>query len=90
MLDITEMTGQKYHIEYGTLKSNVMKISRNRNKPKFILGNIEIEYNNNYKYLGFMQITTNNMKDNLQTVKGKLEAVHQRILTLSGNTTLKI
>ncbi len=66
-----------------------MKISRNSNKTKFTLGNIEVEYTDNYKYLGFMQSTINNMKDNLQTLSGKTEVVYQWILTLLGNTTFK-
>ncbi len=89
MLDITDRTAQKYHIEYGAPKNNVMKICRNRNKLKFILLDMELEYTDNYKYLGFTQSTNNNMKDRLQTLKGKTKAVYQRLLTLSGKTTFK-
>ena len=89
MLDITDRTANKYHIEYGPPKSNVMSISRKGNKPKFMLGNMELKHTDNYKYLGFIQNSNNNMKDHLQILKGKVEAVYQRILALAGNTTFK-
>ncbi len=89
MLNMINRIAQKYHIENGAPKSNVMKISRNKNKPKFIVGNRELEYTDNYKYLAFMESSINKMKDHLQTVKEKTEAAHQMILILSGNTSFK-
>ncbi len=69
ILDITDTTANKYHIEYRAPKHNVINISQKENKPKFILGNMELEYTDSYKYLGFIQ-NTKNMKTHLYTLKG--------------------
>ncbi len=48
-----------------------MNINRKENKPNFILGNMELEYTDRYRYLGFIQNTKNNMKTYVHTIKGK-------------------
>ncbi len=48
---------------------------------------MELEETDNYKYLGLIQNNKNNMKHNLTIMKGKVEAIYQRILALAGNTT---
>ncbi len=50
---------------------------------------MELKETDNYKYLGLIQNNKNNMKHHLTIMKGKLEAVYQRILVLAGNTTFK-
>ena len=50
---------------------------------------MELEHTDNYKYLGFIQSTKNNMKNQVQTLKGNIEAVYWMILALAGNTTFK-
>jgi len=91
MLDVAEHTSNKYHIEYGESKSNVMTIQfgGNQTKPIFKLGSTRLKETNNYKYLGFLQNNKNNMKDHLRAIKGKVEATYQRIIALAGNTTFK-
>ncbi len=72
MLDITERTTSKYHIEYGAPKCNVMNISGKEMKPNFILGTMEFKYTDIDKYLGFLQ-NTKNMKTHLHTLKGNTD-----------------
>ena len=55
MLNITSAIAGKYHVEFGEEKSNVMKISRNKDNPEFTLGDINLKYTEKYKYLGYMQ-----------------------------------
>ncbi len=70
-----------------------MTISNTKNKQRtlFKLGNMELNETDNYKYLGFIQNSKNNMKHHLTIMKGKVEAVYiyQRILALAGNITFK-
>ena len=55
MLNITSAIAGKYHVEFGEEKSNVMKISRNKDNPEFTLGDINLEYTEKYKYLRYVQ-----------------------------------
>ena len=48
-LEITNAIAGKYHIEFGEEKSNVMKISRSKNKPEFTLGDMNLKYTDQYK-----------------------------------------
>ncbi len=80
-----------YRNEYGKLKSNIMTNSNRKNGQRtlFKLGNMELKETDNYKYLGLIQNNKNNMKHHLTIMKGKVEAVYQRILALAGNTTFR-
>ena len=90
-LDVSNHVSNKYHSEYGLSKSNVMTIcyGRNKDKPQFKLGENILETTSKYKYLGYIQNDKNDMKDHFKAVKGKVEAVYQRIIALAGNTTFK-
>ncbi len=50
---------------------------------------MELKETDNYKYHSLIQNNKNNMKHHLTIMKGKVEAVYQRILALAGNTTFK-
>ncbi len=50
---------------------------------------MELKATYTYKYLGVIQNNKNSMKHHLTIMKGKVEAVYQRILALAGNTTFK-
>ncbi len=60
---------------------------KNRQRTLFKLGNMELNVTDNYKYVGLIQNNKNNMKCHLTIMKGKVQAVYQRILALAGNTT---
>ena len=85
MLDITAQTAGKYHIEFGEEKSKGMKIGKLKNKPEFKLGSMTLKYCTKYKYLGFNQNESNNMKDHISMLKGKVESAYQTILAITGN-----
>ena len=85
MLDITDEMAGRYHIEFGEDKSKVMKIGRPSAKPTFWLGNMELAYCDQYKYLGVIKNDKNNLKSHIKGLKGKVEAAYQTILAITGN-----
>ena len=87
-LDITDDKSSQYHIEYGESKSNIQLIKHNKKNPEmppFKLGSMDLEYTDKYKYLGLVQNSKNNNDDHINTIKGKVEAAYQKLLTLAGD-----
>ena len=87
MLDITNQTTKKYHIEFGKAKSNIMKRGGQNTKEPAKLGDMELEVTDKYKYLGQIMNNKGNLKDHIKMTKGKVEAAYQKILTTAGNAT---
>ena len=54
MLNITNEVADRYHIEFGSAKSKILKIGNKTSKPDIYLGEKKLEYTDNYKYLGEM------------------------------------
>ena len=88
MLDITNQTNKKYHIEFGKAKSNIMKRGGQNTKQTAKLGDMELEVTDKYKYRGQIMNNKGNLKDHIKMTKGKLEAAYQKVLTTAGNATL--
>ncbi len=89
MLEITNHVAKSFHLEFGKQKSKTMKIGKGTEKPKFMLGQMELEYVQNYKYLGFLQSDTNKTDDHFTAIRGRTEAAYQKTIALSTNPTLK-
>ena len=88
LLDITENTSNKYHVEYGKSKSNTMKIKHTRKKnhtTNYTLGEMTLENTDKYKYLGIIQNEKNNLDDHLEATRGKVEGAFQKMMALTGN-----
>ena len=54
MLNITNEVANRYHIEFGSAKSKILKIGNKTTKPDIYLGEKKLEYTDQYKYLGEM------------------------------------
>ena len=89
MLDITYDVASKYHIEFGKEKSKVMKIGKKGPEQIFKLGDMTLEYTENYKYLGEILNKQNNMKDHITNIKGKTEAAYQTIMTITADSRFR-
>ena len=87
ILEVVNETSKKYHIEFGESKSKAMKIGKVR--PKFYLGDMELQYTESYKYLGYMTNTRNDLGIHLNSIKGKVEGAYQKTIALASNPTLK-
>ncbi len=89
MLDIVNEISKRYHIEFGLEKSKAMKIGGKKDTNPFTLGNMTINFTDQYKYLGNIQNNKNNLKDQITEVKRKAEAAFQTVMTVAGNKTFK-
>lgn len=93
LVDNTDYIANKYHISFGKDKSKILKIGGDPNNrepyKKIYLGKMELEYTDKYKYLGLIMNNKLNLKDHLQTIKGKTEAAYQTILNLLYNKAFR-
>ena len=91
-LDITNEISNKYHIEYGEPKSNVLPIKTGKKQlkeNKYHLGEMSLRNTDKYKYLGYIQNTRNNNEDHIKAVKGRTEAAYQQMMALAGNSSFE-
>ena len=89
MLDLADHVAKKYLMEYGPDKSKVMAIGKPKHKPDFKLGDLELEYTEEYKYLGVVINEKWNLGDQIKNVKGKAEAAYQTILSIGQDRNFK-
>ncbi len=82
MLDITYEIASRYRIVFGKEKSKVMKIGSNK-QTHLILGSIDIEETDKYKYLGEMMNNKGNLEDHRHMLEGKVEAAYQTLLHIA-------
>ena len=68
-----------YHIEFGSAKSKILKIGKNKHYPDIYLGENKMEYVNTYKYLGEMFNHKGNAEEHIIQQKKKTEAAYQTI-----------
>ncbi len=85
LLDITHEIASRYHIEFGSAKSKILKIGKGKAKPDFYLGGKKLEYENTYKYLGETLNNKGNLENHINEIRRKTEAAYQTILTIMGN-----
>ena len=91
LINNTNHTANKYHIEFGKEKSKVLRIGKHpKNQPEqeqLYLGSMELEYTDKYKYLGLTINEKLNLSDHIKSIKGKTEAAYQTILSLLHDRT---
>ena len=85
MLDITDETANRYHVEFGEPKSKILKIGKVKTLEEFKLGEVTLEFTDKYKYLGEIFNNKGNLKDHISEIKGKAEAAYQTLLKIAGN-----
>ena len=88
MLNKVDHVAKTYHLEFGESKSKVMKIGNSKDRPIIRLGEMELEYVEHYKYLGYIQEEKNTNETYVRSLKGKVEAAYQKSLALAPNPTL--
>ena len=89
MLDKTDDISKRYHIQFGKDKSKIMKIGPKIPKNNFTLGTMEMEYTDNYKYLGKTLNNKLTMTNHITETKSKAEAAYQTVLAIAGNQNFK-
>ena len=85
MLDITNETSNRYHVEFGEPKSRILKIGKGKTNVDFTLGEMKLQYTEKYDYLGEILNSKGNLTDHIVKIKGKTEAAYQTLLALAGN-----
>ena len=88
-LDATKEISGRYHIEYGKDKSKTMTKGKDKTKREFKLGDMDIEYQEKYTYLGLVQNDRNTIDDHIRRIKGKVEGSYQKMIALMGNTAFQ-
>ena len=89
LLDITNKVAEKYHIKFGKEKSQAMIIGNTKEKPRFTLGQMELDLTGTYKYLGEIINEKTNLKDQIAQIERKLEAAYQTVLAIAGHRHFK-
>ena len=85
MLDTTDETANRYHVEFGEPKSKILKIGKEKSLHNFKLGNNIMKYTEKYKYLGEIFNSKGNLSDQIKELRGKVEAAYQTMLAIAGN-----
>ena len=89
LLDVTNDTSQKYHVEFGMPKTNFLRTSRKKDPIELKIGEQSIAETEKYAYLGEINNKQMNLKDHIQRMEGKVEAAYQTIITVTEDSNFK-
>ena len=90
LLKITEETANKYRIQFGKNKSQTMTIGKSISKePTLGINEMHIEPCAQYKYLGEIINTKNNLDNHIHEIKRKTEAALQTVLFIAGDENFR-
>ena len=85
LLDITNDTSLKYHVEYGMPKTNYLRIGGKKDPVEMKLGQNTLKETEKYTYLGEINNNKMNLKDQIQAIGRKVEAAYQTIIAVTGD-----
>jgi hypothetical protein len=88
-LDTTNEISGRYHIEFGKDKSKTMTIGKDKSRREFKLGDMDIEYQEKYTYLGLVKNDKDTISDHIKKLKGLAECKYQKMVALMGNTAFQ-
>ena len=83
LLNITEDTSQRYHIEFGMAKTKFIKTTGCKQTVELKLGKKNLEETDKYPYLGNITNQKMNLKDQIKSIEGKVEAAYQTLITIA-------
>ena len=89
LLNVTDHTSKKYHIEFGMPKTKYLRMGKQKDNIEMkIAGNI-IEETDKYTYLGEVNNKSMNLKKQIKNIEGKVEAAYQTIIAVTEDQTFK-
>ena len=88
LLDITSETANRLCIEFGKEKSKTIQIGKGPQEP-LKLGEMQIEYTDEYKYLGEIINNKGNLDDHIKNIERKTEAAYQTIIYIANDKNFK-
>ena len=89
LLDITDHTSKKYHVEFGMPKTKYLRPGKNKNEIQLKIGQNTIEETEKYTYLGEVNNRSMNLKDQIKSIEGKVEAAYQTIIAVAEDQNFK-
>ena len=89
LLNITDHTSKKYHVEFGMPKTKYIRTSKKKDNLELKLGNQHIEETDKYTYLGEVNNKCMNLKDQLKHIEGKAEAAYQTLIAVAEDREFK-
>ena len=89
LLNKTNETSNKYHIEFGMPKTKYLRPGRNKEEIELMLGDQRVEETDKYTYLGEVNNKQMNLKDQIKNIEGKVEAAYQTIMTITEDQNFK-
>ena len=89
LLNSTDHTSKKYHVEFGMPKTKYLRTGKPRNKIELKIGENTIEETEKYTYLGEVNNQRMNLKDQIKNIEGKTEAAYQTILAIAEDQNFK-
>ena len=89
LLDKTNQTSNKYHVEFGMPKTKYLRPGNQKNTINLKLGDMNVEETDKYTYLGEVNNKLMNLKDQIRNIEGKVEAAYQTIITITEDQNFK-
>ena len=89
LLDSTDHTSKKYHIEFGMQKTKFLITGKSKGHLNLKIGGQTIEETERYVYLGEVNNKAMNLKDQIKSIERKVEAAYQTIIAVAEDQNFK-
>ena len=89
LLDMTDNTSKKYHVEFGMPKTKYLRPGKSKQSIKLKIGENLIEETDKYTYLGEINNKSMNLKDQIKSIEGKVEAAYQTMVAITEDQNFK-
>ena len=89
LLDCTDHTSKKYHVEFGMPKTKYLRTGNPKNKIELKIAGKTIEETDKYVYLGEVNNKAMNLSNQIKGIEGKVEAAYQTIIAVAEDRNFK-
>ena len=89
LLNNTNHTSKKYHIEFGMPKTKYLRTGKNKDQIELKLGDSTIDETDKYTYLGEVNNKNMNLKDQIKIIESKVEAAYQTLIAIAEDQNFK-
>ena len=89
LLNITDNTSKKYHIEFGMPKTKYLRPGKSKTPIELKIGDNIIDETDRYTYLGEVNNKGMNLKDQIKNIESKVEAAYQTIVAIAEDSNFK-
>ena len=89
LLNKTDHTSKKYHIEFGMPKTKYLRTGNSKEAIELKLGDRIIDETDKYTYLGEINNKNMNLKDQIKSIESKVEAAYQTLIAIAEDQNFK-